>query len=100
MFQAKCLEVFVVLAGLGVLWIFYRRKTNQIMLAIALTILVGGIIRLINLKDNTQTFYTIGLVLVAMAVVWVGSWLSNRSAIRRRRATRVEPTARPRGRDV
>jgi len=84
MYAAKCLTVLIVLVGLGVMWILYRRKTNQIMLAIALTIFVGGILRLLQIKDNDQTLHTVGLILAMLGAVWVVSWVSNRAATRRR----------------
>ena len=96
----KCVELLVVLAGLGLLWVFYRKKTNQIMLAVAATITIGGLIRLFNLKDNAQTFQTIAFILAVMGMIWAASWLSNRSATRRRRATRIDPAPGSRGRDA
>lgn len=85
MYAAKCLEVLIVLAGLGVMWVLYRKKTNQIMLVVALTIFLGGVLRLFQIKDNEQTVSTVAIILALLGTVWVASWLSNRSATKRRR---------------
>jgi hypothetical protein len=83
MYAAKCMTVLIVLAGLAVMWVLYRKKTNQILLAIALTIFVGGVLRLFQIKDNDQTLHTVGVIMLALGLVWVVSWVSNRSATRR-----------------
>ena len=97
MYAAKCLTVLVVVAVLAVMWILHRRKTNQVMLAIAAAILVGGVVRLFQIRDSTQTVYTVGLILAALVAVWVASWLSNRAAVRRGRQADAGADKGPRG---
>jgi peptidoglycan biosynthesis protein MviN/MurJ (putative lipid II flippase) len=80
------------------MWILARKKTNQIMLAIAASILVGGALRLFQMKDNGQSMYVVALALGGMALVWLLSWLSNRAALKRRRRPGSEPSAAPSGR--
>ncbi len=104
MYAAKCLTVLIVLVGLAILWILQRKKANQVMVAVAATILVGGVLRLLNIKDDDQTVHTVGFILVGLATVWVVSWLSNRASTKRRvsgaggspssRSTRGKPDIR------
>ncbi len=95
MAASKCLTALIAVAGVLVLLIFYRRKTNQILLVIALTIFFGGVLRLFQIQDNSQTVHTVGLIMAGMGAVWLVSWLSNRSATRRRRPTGPAPGAKP-----
>ena len=88
MYALKCLAVFLAVAGIGVVWFLYRRKVNQIMLVIALTVLIGGALRLFNMRDDQATVGTVLYTLGALAIVWGGAWGATRLADRaaRRRA--------------
>ena len=86
MYAAKCLTVLVVVIGLGIMWVLARKNANQITLAIAATILVGGTLRLFQLKDGEGSIYTVGAILAAMGLIWIFSWYSNRAAQKRRAA--------------
>ena len=86
MYAAKCLTVLVVVAGLGIMFVLARKKTNQVMLAIAATILVGGVLRLFQLKDGEGSIYTMGAIFAGMGLIWLLSWYTGRAASRRQAA--------------
>ena len=75
MYALKCLAVFLAVAGIGVVWFLYRRKVNQIMLVIALTVLIGGALRLFNMRDDQATVGTVLYALVVLVIVWGGAWV-------------------------
>jgi membrane associated rhomboid family serine protease len=102
MYAAKCLTIFVVLFGLAIMWILARKKTNQIMIAIAAYIAIAGMWRLYRLMiggQNEQSMYVIVAALAGMVVIWLLSWLSNRAAMKRRRPTDSERAVKPSGRN-
>ncbi len=90
---AKCVMAPIVVAFILVMLVLYRRKTNQILLTIALAILFGGALRLYNLihsgQDDTQVLMTVALIVGLMAVLWVGAWMSNLRATRRQRPGQI-----------
>jgi type VI protein secretion system component VasK len=84
------MSVFLVLGALGVGFLFSRKKTNQIMQVIALSVLLGGALRLFQVQDNNQTLWTVGVLLGGLGLIWLITWVSNRTAMRR--SKRVDPT--------
>ncbi len=84
---AKCVMAPIVVAVILVMLVLYRRKTNQILLTIALATVLGGAFRLYNLvssgQDDTQVMTTVAVIVAIMVVLWVGTWVSNRRATRK-----------------
>lgn len=79
----KCLTVLVVLVGLVVMWILYRKKTNQIMLITALSILTMGTYRLFQVKNDSDSMLTVAIIFGGLAVVYLASWISNRMSMKK-----------------
>lgn len=94
MSAAKCVTVFVVVALLIVGLILYRKKTNQILLSVAIALSLLGAYRLFQIRETDDSFSTVVVIAGAMGLVWLVSLLSNRAAARRARAEKGGVTAR------
>lgn len=87
----------ILAVGLAVGWTFFRKKTNKIMLSVALAIVGGGIIRLYDLVQNDKTILPAVAALSVLGAIWLVAWLLNRSISRKpERAAAKRPSGPPR----
>jgi uncharacterized membrane protein HdeD (DUF308 family) len=73
------LSYAIVAVGIFVGLVFFRKQTKKVLLTIALSVTGAGIIRLVEEVRNDQAVWPALLALSAMGVVWLVSWLLNRS---------------------
>ena len=84
---AKCIIVPVLVLFIIVMLFLYRKKTNQVLLAFAISISLLGAYRLyeaVQSQDDNQMLITMAAILGGMVVIWLAALVSNRLAIRRR----------------
>lgn len=78
---AKCVGLLIILAVLFYLFIFNRRKMNQLSIAIAVTYVGLAVFRLWNQRadaDTLEQIITIGIFLGGGVLLWAVLWGSQR----------------------
>ncbi len=73
--------------------VFFRRQVKKILLVVALSIVAGGALRLVEEARSDQGVLPAFLALGALGAIWLVAWLLNRP-LSRKRASRLVPKVR------
>ncbi len=78
------ISIAVIVVGIVVGFVFFRRQTKKILLVVALSIVAGGALRLVDVARSDQGIETALIALAGLGVVWLVAWLLNRPLSRKR----------------
>ena len=77
-FVLRCLFFLLVLLGLAVLLVLYRRRVNVVLLGLLGIYAVGVGRRLLEIEAEDELLWQSLLAVGGLAVVWLGVWLAAR----------------------
>ncbi len=86
-------SIAIIVVGLVVGVVFFRRQVKKILLVVALSIAAGGALRLIEIARSDQGIEEALLALGGLGAVWLVAWLLNRP-VSRKRTPKLVPKAR------
>ncbi len=86
-------SIAIIVVGLVVGVVFFRRQVKKILLVVALSIAAGGALRLIEIARSDQGIEQALLALGGLGAVWLVAWLLNRP-VSRKRASKLTPKVR------
>ncbi len=86
-------SIAIIVVGIVVGFIFFRRQTRKILLVVALSVAAGGAWRLIDMARSDQGVVTALLALAVLGAIWLVAWLLNRP-VSRKRAPKLTPKVR------
>ncbi len=87
-------SIAIIVVGFLVGFLFFRRQTKKILLVVALSIVAGGALRLVDVARSDQGIETALIALAVLGAIWVVAWLLNRPVAPKRKAPRL--VAKPR----
>lgn len=86
-------SIAIIVVGVIVGFVFFRRQTKKILLTIALSIAGAGILRLVDEFRNDQAVWPALLAFAVLGTVWLVAWLLNRP-VSRKKAPKLAPKTR------
>ncbi|MBI2942426.1 MAG: hypothetical protein HYY04_18510 [Chloroflexi bacterium] len=91
MSPAKCLVVLIVVAVLGFLFIFNRRKMNQLTIGIIVTYIVLAAYRLSQQQNDEETLWSMAIFFGGGLLLWGGLWIAHRYSVRKSHRANSSP---------
>jgi hypothetical protein len=77
------LSLAIIFVGLVVGFVFFRKQTNKILLVVALSIAIGGALRLVEMVGHDEGIVPALIAFGALGAIWLVAWLLNRSVTRK-----------------